>query len=160
MLDAVNSLVSGATEVPGSHFTSLTNFDEREPSIAQRMADIIIARSKDAQPTCQGDLKMAGFSTGEIGAHFPEASRIANQTVIRQDAVYEPGKPWEQDPAYRADRVQLAASTLAGFMPTDAEAIALLRQGDRFGTRELGDLWPEIIAATASLVGQKIGAAS
>jgi hypothetical protein len=146
MLDEVNSLVSGATEVPGSHFTSLTNFESHEPSIAERMAGIIIARSKDAQPTCQGDLKAAGFSAAEIGAHFPAASQIATRTVIRQDGVYPPGNPWDQDPAYRAERIKRGAALIAGLCPSPGDINTVLRTAG-FATREVGDLWPELIQA-------------
>lgn len=130
-------------------------------SIPERMLAVITRNRLAGLATTRDDFHQAeetcDLSDAELDANIGRAKRLANRDAVRHDQPAAPVSPWEADPDYRASRIALAAGTLAGLMPTEAEAIAILRTGDRFSVRELGALWPEIITETARIAAGRLG---
>lgn len=129
-------------------------------SIPERMVQVMRDRRMQGQPTTLDDFLQAGetcdLSEAQLAANIGAAKRLIHPETVRHDQPARPHDPWE-DREYRQSRVQLAAGMLAGAMPTEAEVHAILRQGDRFTARELGALWPEIIAAAGDLFHETRG---
>jgi len=146
MLDA--SVAAFAAELPHSFASTPVAFagqTEREPTVAERMAETILGFAKDGQATSYGDLANAGFTRQQIGAEFPKAKAIADTYVIRQDAPVTLSKPWEADAEYRRDRVDRAASLVTDALSQSPEVAAVLRRSG-YTSAEIGDLWPEFMA--------------
>lgn len=129
--------------------------------IPERMVRVMRERRMQGQPTTLDDFLQASetcdLSEAQLAANIGAAKRLIHPETVRHDQPARPRDPWDFDRDYRKSRVQLAAGMLAGAMPTEAEVHAILRQGDRFTARELGALWPEIIAAAGDLFHETRG---
>lgn len=148
MLDSPYS--AAAADLPHSFFSTPVAFDDREPTIGERMAaDVIIPLARQGQATHFGDLTNAGFTPAQIGAWFPKAKALADAVTFRQDAPPETLDeepqldPWDADADYRTIRIARAAGVIAGLV--DASVIHALLRADNFSSREIGALWPQIL---------------
>jgi hypothetical protein len=131
--------------------TTPSALDPARPSILERMAAVIIRKSKDGQPTHVTDLEHAGFTGGQIAAHMPAASRMATETVVRDIHA-------DIDGYDRNSRVALGARIITGMLPDAGQMHVALRQAG-FPSPEVGDLWPEIIAHAAEAFDERTGRA-
>jgi hypothetical protein len=77
-----NPLPAGATETPNAHFTSPPNFKAEAGAVTQAMVDLILKNAREGRATFAGDLKKR-FTASQISAHWSEAVRVANRTIVR-----------------------------------------------------------------------------
>lgn len=113
---------------------------------AIRMAELFIKNERRGYPTTLEDLDAEGFTTTDIQLHTPAARRIARQTMADRDVADD---AVEYD---RTARIDEAARLMAGLITAGEGVIfAKLREGG-FATRELGQLYPEIISRTCQLL--------
>lgn len=113
-------------------------------TIADRIADVYIRNGKDGQPTMAADLAAEGFNPDQIAAHGPAAQRIAKKALTRDVA---DDAPVTYD---RVARVQKAAALIGGVLP-DAQQIFRLLREENYPAREIGILWPEILAVAGDV---------
>ncbi len=152
MLDTPNSAI--AADLPHSFMTTPRAFARGREAVVEAMARVIRVHARQGEPTSAYDFAVAGISTGDVHANWAAAKAIADAEVIRQDAIDEPEPqldPWVADADYRTIRIDKAAAVVVGGI--DEQMIfALLRAGGAFSAREIGDLWPQIMAE----VGHKL----
>lgn len=128
-------------------------------SIPERMVEVMRRLRMQGQPTTISDFLAAeetcDLSEAELCANIGAAKRMIHPEVVRHDRPPTPVMPWDFDRSYRRERVARAAAIVADLPASfgDADMFSVLRQA--FSARELGDLWPEIIAAAAALVAQR-----
>ncbi|WP_173087323.1 hypothetical protein [Devosia sp. 1635] len=124
----------------------LRRSDMGEDTLANRMAELVVANARKGYPTTLEDLHAEDFTSDEITTHFPAARRIANRVLkdrdVADDAV-------EYD---RAGRIEKAANIVAGMILSDSGSIITTLRSSGFPTKELGQLYPEIIDRTVALV--------
>ena len=125
-------------------------------SVVERMVEVMRRLRTRGQPTTLSDFLEAeetcDLSEAVLCANIGAAKRMIHPEVVRHDQPITPVMPWDLDTDYRKERVAKAAAILADLPASfgDANTFTVLRQA--FGTRELGDLWPEIVSAAASIV--------
>lgn len=121
-------------------------------SIPERMREVIRRKTRQGQPTTRDDFHGAeetcDLSDAELDTNIGAASRLASAEAVRHDQPTAPVHPWDFDPDYRRERVARGAEIIGGLLP-DAPAIHLALRSAGFATREVGDLWPELIEAAA-----------
>ncbi len=130
-------------------------------SIPERMVEVMRRQRLQGQPTTISDFLEAAETCdlseavlcGKIGA----AKRMLHPEVVRHDQPVTPVMPWDIDRDYRRERVTKAAGLLAELPRNfgDANTFTVLRQG--FTSRELGDLWPEILAEANAMLCARRG---
>jgi hypothetical protein len=98
----------------------------------------------EAEETCH-------LSEAEIAQHIGAAKRLVDPRQVKHDQPPRPVYQWDTDRVYRAERIDKAASILAGHSRTESEAIYLLRLNN-FSATEIGALWDEIDEANTRVV--------
>jgi len=126
--------------------SELRRVNKADTSLAVRMAELVVANARKGYITTIEDLRAEDFTDAEIAIHFPAARRIANAELADRD-VAEDAVHYD-----RASRIETAANIVAGMILSDSGAIhgTLRRAG--FPTKELGQLYPEIIDRTVAIV--------
>jgi hypothetical protein len=113
---------------------------------AIEMAELFVTNERRGYPTTLDDLEAAGFSGVDITLHVPAARRIAREAMADRDVSQS---PVDYDPIARIEK---AAGIMAGVVGAGEGVIfdALRREG--FATRELGNLYPRIIARCCEIL--------
>jgi hypothetical protein len=143
--------------VPGAHIPLAPGLAAL--SIPERMVEVIRRQQRDGQPTTRDDFHQAeetcDLSDAELNGHIGQAKRLANVGTVRHDQPGRPVDPWEYDRDYRSERVSFGARIIAGMLPEPGDLFVALRNRG-FCTREIGALWPEIIAEAALLFTRQV----
>lgn len=144
---AVRSAIARATTIPDGSLPPRADrplayphvpagpTETRAQSIA-RLADLLVERRQEGGDVHHADLVAAGFKPSQIEAWLPEAKRIADTVLNRQDAP-------EEQLSTRQKRVAEAVGHVVGLFPAEAPTHFALRRAG-FSNAEIGELSDEI----------------
>lgn len=134
------------------HATASSTASERprtrreDDEAAIRMAEVFIKNERRGYPTTLEDLETEGFNTTDIVMHTPAARRIARESMADRDIA---ASPVEYD---RPARVEKGARLMADLIgANDGMIFAKIRESG-FPTKELGQLYPDMIARASVLL--------
>ncbi|WEK04536.1 MAG: hypothetical protein P0Y65_20565 [Candidatus Devosia phytovorans] len=121
--------------------------------VAVRMAELFIRNDRLGYPTTKDDLEAEGFTPGEIIRLYAAARRIAKETLASRD-VASAGADYD-----REGRVEKAAHLVAGQILSNEGLIFETLRKSGFPTKELAEIYPDVIDRTCRLVVEHRSAA-